>query len=215
MKKYSNIFLDWGKTLSNTMFWEQWRHGNEKKRQMFLKIQTSIFATSNNKIRDWMRGKYRSEEIIRYIADATEQDYHLLLNDFILSCKEMEYSSREIPGLIRNLRGMGVRVNIATDNMDCFARWTIPALNLDKHFDNILNSYDLEALKTDTDKNGKSKFFTKGEERDIDINNSILLDDNKAIEPIIKRQNIDFRLITGEQTLEKHLKQLLANYASN
>lgn len=41
------------------------------------------------------------------------------------------------------------RVIFLTDNMDCFDRFTIPALNLESYFDQIINSYNHGVTKAD------------------------------------------------------------------
>jgi len=155
-----------------------------------------------------MRGKYTSEQIIEFIAKNTQQDYQLLLNEFIKSCQEMKYVSPRIPQLIKKLRKKGIKVVIATDNMDSFTRWTVPALRLDVLFDDVLNSYNLKVLKTDSDDKGESIFF-KNLNKNYTIKNSLLIDDLLDVKPIIKSLKIDFLHVTKESELQDHLKTLL------
>lgn len=157
-----------------------------------------------------MRGKYTTEEIVQYVADHTKQDYGLLLREFIQSCEQMEYSSPHIPQLIKKLQTKGIRVVIATDNMDSFTRWTAPAMKLDKLFDGILNSYDLKVLKNDTDKKGESLFFKKFiKENRLNPQDCVLIDDGLETELILKKSGIDFLLVNKEKELEKHLREFL------
>lgn len=205
MKQYSTIFLDWHNTLSYSKFWGQWEGINhQQKNNLFSKVVLALFSLPQETINNWMRGQYTTEQIIASVAKSTHLPYQFLLREFIQSCEKLEYSSPEIPRLIKQLRTTGKRVIIATDNMDCFTRWTIPALQLDTHFDDILNSYERKALKADIDGNGESLFF-----QNYNTRGSLLLDDRLEVGTIVKKSNIDFLHVTQENNLEKHLQELL------
>jgi FMN phosphatase YigB (HAD superfamily) len=208
VKRYSTVFLDWNKTLSHSRFWGHWQDINHPHNHIFKNIQAILFSNPSDPINDWMRGKYNTEQIIDFLATTTHQDYQLLLSEFIKSCQEMKYSTSQIPLLVKRLRAKGVKVIIATDNMDSFTRWTVPALQLDKVFDDVLNSYDLHVLKTDTDNNGESKFF-KSEYIVDHLSKNLLIDDILNMEQIVKKSKIDFLHVTQETKLEKYLEQLL------
>lgn len=210
MKNFSTIFLDWNKTLSHSKFWGHWQKKNHQHHHIFKDIQSSFFSISSLRIRDWMRGKYTTEELVQYVAEHTKQNYDLLLKEFIQSCEQMEYSSPYIPNLIKQLQAKGMKVVIATDNMDSFTRWTVPSMKLNKLFDGILNSYNLKVLKTDTDDKGESLFFKKFlEENTLNPKNCVLIDDNLDIEPIMKKSKINFLHANKEKELEKHLLLIL------
>lgn len=128
-----------------------------------------------------MRGAYSTEEVISLLAKELRLETSFLLNEFIQSCQSMEFASPKIVSLALALRKKGLKVNVATDNMDCFTRWTAPALKLDEIFDDILNSFNLRALKTDRGKNGQSLFFSQYFlDNGINPNRSILIDDSSA-----------------------------------
>ena len=209
MKHYSTIFLDWNSTLSYSKFWGHWQRESNPYNNIFNNIQSTLFSISSAKIKDWMRGKYSTEQIVEFVAKHTEQNYKLLLSEFIKSCQQMEYSSFHIPQLIKQLRAKGIKVLIATDNVDSFTRWTVPALKLDILFDDILNSYNLRVLKTDIDEKGESLFFKKGLKKNFNFKGSVLIDDNLDVKSIVKKSNIDFLYITKENELERHLEKLL------
>jgi FMN phosphatase YigB (HAD superfamily) len=70
----------------------------------------------------------------------------------------MDFHDRASIDTVRAIRRSGVLVALATDNMDTFTRWTVPALGLGTLFDAILDSASLGTLKDDlTD--GQSRFF--------------------------------------------------------
>lgn len=76
--------------------------------------------------------------------------------------------------------------------MDTFVRWTVPALNLAQHFDAILDSYSLRALKRDKDELGQSKFFGKLLSKNrIDPTSTVLIDDG-AHNAVVKDFGIQF-----------------------
>ncbi|MFA6132015.1 MAG: HAD family hydrolase [Patescibacteria group bacterium] len=66
-------------------------------------------------------------------------------------------------------------VVLVTGNMDCFTRFTVPALKLDEVFDKIVVSSDLGYLKTEKD--GES-FLAALREFGVPIHDSFLIDDS-------------------------------------
>lgn len=106
-----------------------------------------------------MRGEQTSEQIVHQIAKVADLNKEELISEFIESCKSMKLVSDRIFEITKQLQSQGVKVVVATDNMDSFTRWTIPALKLETMFDNILNSYDLGVLKGDFDDKGESLFL--------------------------------------------------------
>ena len=78
MKQYATIFLDWNKTLSHSKFWGHWQEINHPHNHIFKNIQSTLFGISSERINDWMRGKYTTEQIIDYVSKQTHQNYHLL-----------------------------------------------------------------------------------------------------------------------------------------
>lgn len=70
----------------------------------------------------------------------------------------MKFVSEDIVPIIKIIQSRNIKVLIATDNMDCFHRWTTKALDLNNIFDGILNSYYLKVRKNDF-LNNTSLFF--------------------------------------------------------
>ncbi|MGI8486271.1 MAG: hypothetical protein ACR2OU_18680 [Thermomicrobiales bacterium] len=72
----------------------------------------------------------------------------------------MRLVSEDVLPQFAMLGARGVCVRIATDNVDSFTRWTVPALGLDRHDDVILNSAELGVMKGDRRQDGSSEFFS-------------------------------------------------------
>jgi FMN phosphatase YigB (HAD superfamily) len=125
-----------------------------------------------------MRGEYTAEDITHRIGKDIDVSADELLTGLRKSCEQMKLFNKQIIPAIKSLRRSGVKVVLATDNMDTFMRWTVPALKLKRHFDAILDSYSLQALKRDKDESGQSKFFGKFfDENMIDPMSTVLIDD--------------------------------------
>lgn len=143
------IFFDWSKTLSNSLFWSQLRNNGHPHNQYISAIEHAIFSENRQLINHWMRGEYSSEDVCRIIANRSNVPYEVVFEGLKESCTSMKLVSEEIPELIRRIKAKGIKAVIATDNMDTFSRFTIPALELTELFDDFLISYDLKLLKSE------------------------------------------------------------------
>lgn len=213
-KKTNNkqaVFIDWNGTLSPSNFWGQLEKSpSGKDRQKFRFWADNMFVNHKDLLVPWMKGVYTTEEILQIVSDDTKTKFDDLLEEFIIGCKKMEWTSPKIPTLVRQLRDKFVHVSIATDNMDCFTRWTVPAMKLKNMFDDILNSFYLKAMKHELDENGKSLFFGDFFERNhLKPSNCILLDDGLDKMGVIGNLGIDYRQITPKRSLETELTRIL------
>lgn len=173
----SVIFLDFDGTICGSLFWGHWADDGKYSKTNRL-IQERFFKTSPDILAQWMRGEYTSEDIVQRISKDIDISPDELLTGLRESCEQMRLFNMQILPAVKSLRQDGVKVVIATDNMDTFLRWTAPALNLARYFDAILDSYSLRALKRDKDELGQSKFFGKFfEENGIDPASTVLIDD--------------------------------------
>lgn len=66
---------------------------------------------------------------------------------------------------------------IATDNMDTFERFTIPAMKLNELFDDFLISHSLKVLKEDIQENSISFFDEYLNKNKLTYQETVLLDD--------------------------------------
>jgi beta-phosphoglucomutase-like phosphatase (HAD superfamily) len=124
----------------------------------------------------------------------------------------MTFADPETPRLVAQLRRRGVRVVIATDNMDSFSRFTVPALGLSEMFDDILNSFELKALKADCDAGGRSLFFQPYlRAQELAPAQCVLIDDAQPTPEYCGQMGLGYRLATAAAPLPQHLRALLEN----
>lgn len=162
------IFIDWHKTLSNSFFWS----GNQKYSDAFFNYNREL-------INPWMRGEYTAEDVCKILSDQNNFDFDDVFKSLQESCSKMIFVSEEIPGIIKEIRSRGIRVVVATDNMDTFARFTIPGLGLKKIFDDFLISYNLKVLKNDVGENAIPFFDDYLYKNSLDYIDCVLLDDSE------------------------------------
>ena len=214
VQPFDAIFIDWYGTLSTSLFWGQWSVPGHSRNATHMVIQRLWVSDKGLRplLVPWMRGELASEHFVAVTARHLEMDYEELLDAFIVGCQQMQFVSDEVIDLVRAIRWTGTRVYIATDNMDSFTRWTVPALNLTGHdgiFDGVLNSYDLRCLKADRDEHGSSCFFgpfltTNG----IAAGRSLLIYDSSSLEEIVPGFGMAFWKIDHERNLITALRFL-------
>ena len=131
------------------------------------------------------------------------------------SCQQMRLVSDAIPDLMTRLRTYGLRIVIATDNMDTFHRWTVPSLRLHTLFDDILSSWQQRALKADKDDDGRSRFFAGYlQAYQIGRGQSLLLDDgDEDVGNIIRQFGIDYQHVEPGRGLVPALQALVASFS--
>jgi FMN phosphatase YigB (HAD superfamily) len=162
------LFIDWDGTLCFDRFW---RSSNQK---IVEHIQEFLFTQNNTMVNDWMKGKFSSEEINRLVADEIGIGYEELFQIFIQDCETMKVQ----PKIFEKIAALRERFTtvLMTDNMDCFSRFTSPALQLNRYFDRVVNSSAEKRLKREY--NGKS-FKDIADMFGSDIRKSILIDDSE------------------------------------
>lgn len=209
---YKVVFIDWYNTLSSSRFWSRLEDPKHPNYDYFLKIQPILFSDQSNIILPWMRGQLTSEEVVDQISDKTGTPKDLIMSELIYSCKNLEFISENSLDLIKSLRKAGLKVVIATDNMDTFMRWTVPSLKLRNIFDGILDSFNLKALKQDFGDNSESLFFSNYLKENLVLpGESVLIDDSMEIDNKIQNIGIEYmRIVPGglDEALRKILKSL-------
>ena len=170
----------------------------------------SVFAARMQLLTSWMRGELCAEEVVRFIASEIGADSDELFAGLVESCRRMTFVSDELPELIRRLRETGTKVVIATDNMDTFTRWTIPALGLGDLFDDILDSHSLRALKQDSTPEGESAFFGRYMAKEgLSPEECLLVDDSMQTVAAVEGFGINVLKVKKGQNLVKALSALL------
>lgn len=204
-KQYKIIFLDWDGTLSNSKFWDHLRKDDIETWKI---LENSLFDTFKSLINPWMIGNYTTETIIKKVSNNTILSYDKIYSEFVKSCKEMQLIDIRIPSLIRNIQKRGTKVVIATDNMDSFRRWTIPSLQLDNIFDDILISCEIKALKGDFD-NSQSIFFEAYlNKQGVKPQDCILFDNSDSLEKKINSFGMEYIKVNRDFNLAARLKIL-------
>lgn len=203
-KQYKVVFIDWDGTLSNSRFWERWT-GTDKYRL----IQQALFVDGLEYIRLWMTGFLTHSKVLRYVESKTGISYEELAGELEYSARHMKFIDNEVTSLIHQLRSNGVKVVIATDNMDTFRLWSVPELGLEVLFDGILTSDMRGALKSESFDDGTSKFFAQYvTQNGIQPGQSVLIDNSLDIK-VVEKFGIDFLHVNEAAPLTKHLRKLL------
>lgn len=201
------VFLDWSGTLSKSKFWG---HLEVSDSDLFIKLENNLFKKNIDLLKPWMRGETTSEDIIRQISDETHLKYKNIFEEFIKGCKQMRFVDSKIPFLVKQLQKKGTKVYVATDNMDSFDRWTVPAMKLDELFDGIINSFPIKALKHDFNEGGKSLFFDSILFKEgVNPDETVLIDDSEDKENKLTNYGINYRRISEKRTLLYELDDLI------
>jgi FMN phosphatase YigB (HAD superfamily) len=204
------VFLDWNKTLSNSLFWEQLSDKKHPFHHLESQIINWLFVKNNYLIKSWMRGKITSEEICNKISQDLGVDFQTIFSELVESCLNMQYCDPLIPELIKQIRSKDIKAVIATDNMDTFKRFTVSAMKLQDHYDDILISSELGFVKDDYE-NGTALFFDKFmSEKGLKYQDCLLLDDSVNSMTILKKIGIQAIHIYDSAQLVKELKNLIA-----
>ena len=202
--QYKTIFIDWDGTLSNSRFWDRWI-GTDK----YDLIQKALFVDGLEYIRLWMTGFMPYGQVLKYVESKTAKPYDELKEELEYSSRHMKFIDDEVTSLVQELRSNGVKVVIATDNMDTFRLWSSPELELDMLFDGILTSDTRGALKSESYDDGTSKFFSHYLiQNGIREGESVLIDDSLDTR-VVEDFGIDFLHVNETASLTEHLKGLL------
>lgn len=135
------VFIDFHGTLCHDLFWRSLPGEHQARIQSFLARDGHAMLTP------WMRGELSAEAVNHKVAEATGMPFQSVWASFVRECETMHIQATALKAIDR-LRQDAV-VLLVTDNMDCFSRFTVPALGLDRHFDGISNSSETGILKAD------------------------------------------------------------------
>lgn len=174
MKRNHILFIDWDGTLCWSRFWESLRFSDSSEYELGRKIEHIIFSKDRALLNNWMRGQIRSEQVNMYLSEQLQVDPEKLWNIFVQDCKMMRFDD-QFRVKIEQVKTWSY-VILATGNMDCFMRFTVPALGLEDVFDKIICSSDLGYLKTEND--GET-FLMCSRAFNIPLGNTYLIDDSE------------------------------------
>lgn len=210
---YEAVFIDWHGTLSNSGFWERWRD-DPKQAEKYAKIQHALFQTATGKdtLKYWMTGFRDYEDTMADLSKWTKIDYEELEDELRHSAENMQFIDRGVLATIQQLRDIGKHVIVATDNMDTFNKWTVPAMNLYEYFDEVLTSYDRGQLKVASSRvKGYSMFFNGYMNKmGFEPKNTVLIDDSyDAL--CLRDTGMEVLHVTNDQPLSHHLDMIIKN----
>lgn len=205
MKKV--IFIDWNKTLSFDLFWGHLRDTSHSNHHYLKPIEKWLFIDNRNLINPWMRGDIILDEIAGRMGRDTGILPEVIVKELRHSCETMQFCIPDAERLIHNIQNKGILVVIATDNMDTFTRFTVPALNLESIFDDILNSHVIKHLKDEVSPKDSIVFFDSFlEKHNLNYSDAVLLDDSPDSSGKYKRLGFERILIDKPETLQKTLE---------
>jgi FMN phosphatase YigB (HAD superfamily) len=150
------VFVDWSRTLSTSRFWQQ-TPGCRLSAADSARVESYVFSRAEL-LRQWMVGAMAAEAVCTSAAGSLGLPAADLLADLEHNCRSMEFDDPASVDVLQAIREQGIKVVLATDNMDTFYRWTVPALRLGGIFDAILDSASLGVLKGEL-ADGHSPFF--------------------------------------------------------
>lgn len=200
------IFIDWNKTLSYSLFWEHLKD-NHSEAELLPTIEEWLFKDNRAIIEPWMRGQYSTKEIISKIAKGIQKSESLLWRELAWSCTNMTFCSNQVPALVRDIQQKNVKVVIATDNMDTFREFTIPAMQLDSLFDDFLISSEMGVLKNDIVDKRLVFFETFMQKHHLSNEEVVLFDDSLDTFNIYKEKRFPVVLIDSPSSLVNTLNQ--------
>lgn len=211
-RKYKTIFFDWYGTLSGSLFWDQWKNPVHPRHEWHAPLSRYLFGENMWAVMEWMRGKVTVEDIAALLGDRFGYSRDIIFQDLKESCEAMRLVSDEVLPLVQKLRRSGVRCVIATDNMDTFTRFTVPALRLLEHFDGVLNSFEMGMLKQDADERNPDRipFFEDFlHDNDLKYEDAVLLDDSSYASGMYERCRFDVMRIFSPHDFVGKLKKLV------
>lgn len=190
----SIIFIDWYRTLSCDLFWQRIQKENPT---AFEKIEKALFQNTQL-INEWMTGCYSSEEICDHLEECSGISSKKLFSELQTYCSNTLIR----PEIIKTIEQLRLRhhIIIVTDNMDCFSRFTVPALHIQNWTDAISNSSQVKRLKNE---HGGKTFQDIADQLHIPMAKTFCIDDNPETCKIIRSLGGTAMQTTGEsQTLE-------------
>lgn len=194
------LFIDWNGTLNNEHFFRSLDD------ETYQKIQIFLFGANKEVVTDWMKGKYTSEEVVSLVAHHLGIPFDDLWDVFVDDCATMTVDD-EVITLIQQLRTSFVTI-LTTGNMDCFIRFTVPALKLNELFDEISSSHQEGVFK---DENEGELFMRYASKYQTSISHAHLFDDSERVCQVFAALGGTSHLITPEYTLNRHLAALLVD----
>lgn len=204
-KNIKVVFVDWHKTLCSLPLFHELQEQDEAlfdkfDKRLFDDMPITLFI-------EWMRGKFTRNDMVNLLA-GEDLDVDFVREKLKSSCESMYFDRDEFIPLIERIRKTGRKVVIATDNIDTFCDYTVPALHLRDYFDDIISSFDVKCLKKDV-KNGKMVFFDDYLSKNgIKYSEAVLLDDSFDTIEACRKNGIQVKCIGCPEDVIKTLEAI-------
>lgn len=171
------LFVDFNGVISYDNYWQEISDKDHPLHPFQKKIEDFLFREEPQIVKDWMLGKYTSEQIHHILEDKTRVSAKELFEVFERGCRSIDIS-QEILSKIVELRAEYYCV-LSTGNMDCFDRFTLPSNpSLAQTFNEIENSYNLGILKT---MNQGQYFYNKAASLNVPMRECVVIDDSAKV----------------------------------
>jgi FMN phosphatase YigB (HAD superfamily) len=209
-ERCKTVFLDWNGTLSRSEFFDHLKDPDHPNSNLHEVLEDTLnLELWPSLAKPWMRGELKTEDIAQAMADRSGVPYDTVFQEIVEGSKSVKID-QEVLEVVSRIRENGVKVLIATGNVDAFDRWTVPALGLEEHFDGIINSYALQVLKKDRDEDGNSLFFREFfEAHDISPEECIIIDDMQDEEGVIESFGMKLVRLAPDMSLSEELNKIL------
>jgi FMN phosphatase YigB (HAD superfamily) len=176
------LFIDFNGVISYNNFWKELENEAHPLHSYHQPIENFLFKEKPEIIKDWMLGKYTSEEIHEILNNAVGVPYTELFEIFERGCRNIDISTSVLEK-VQELRKDYYCI-LATGNMDSFDRFTLPSNPILKEsFDEIDNSYNLGIFKTT---NSGQYFLDKVKKLGVQISNCVVIDDSASVCKVFK-----------------------------
>ncbi len=208
MKKNPKVlFIDWHQTLSYSSFWSQLDDPKHPYSVYYPLIQRWLFRDNIPLVDRWMRGAITYPEICGMVAAANGLEADVVRDTLEQSAAAMELCSDEVRSLIANIRNQGVKVILATDNMDTFSKITVRNLSLDRLFDGILVSSERGCLKYEVNDDSIPFFDPFLRAHNFAYAEAVLLDDSEDRSGTYQRLGFKITAIKNPAHLIEELRK--------
>lgn len=171
--KYKGVLFDFDGVLSKDRYYSTCA---KEYPQICEYVDNVIFRGEEQYANRWMRGEFTYQQINQIIADETKVRIDIINKLFIESVRNFKVE-KVLIDFARELKKLGIKIALVTNNMDVFNEITIPTHKLNKIFPVIVNSSDNGAMKHE--QNGKLFDIALNELGISSFENVLLIDDSE------------------------------------
>ncbi len=194
------LFVDFDGTICHDRYWRSLTVAKHNE------LQRLLFENDTTLVNDWMYGKYTAEEVNQIAAEKIGMSFKNLWVLFVNDCSTMVVPQKVLE-IFSELRDR-YTVMLITGNMDSFSRFTVPALNLERYFDHISNSYYEGKHKTD---NGGEIFIEYAGKYGVTLKECAVFDDSKDACALFEELGGNVHHVTREYDITHYLNLYQTN----